>query len=104
MIYEDKNGDQYAVEPVTSKNAQLRDDLLGFEGKGYIVCGYGGIPLVEAQIRFSEAKAEQDLEKFAEKYGWHKVEDLTTEQKMRQELELNDFLQREIEQLQPELY
>lgn len=104
MIYTDDEGYKYNVAPVTSENSWLRDDLWGFEGQGYIVCKWGDFPFEEAQMRFSEAKAEQDLESIAKKHGWHKVDELTDEQRKQQELEMNDFLKRELEKLQPELY
>lgn len=104
MVYADGKGYKYNVAPVTSKNSWLRDDLWGLEGQGYIVCELGDCPLDEAKVRFSEAKAEQDLEKLAKTHGWHKVDELTDEQRRQQELEMNDFLQREMYRLQPELY
>ena len=73
MIYIDSNGIEYSVALVTSKNSWLRDDLCGLEGQGYIICKLGDCPLDEAKVRFSEAKAEQDLEELAKTHGWHKV-------------------------------
>ena len=104
MVYMDDEGYKYNVAPVTSKNSCLRDDLWGLEGQGDIVCELGDFPLDEAKARFSEAKAEQDLEELAKTHGWHKVDELTDKQRRQQELEMNDLLQREMDRLQPELY